>query len=64
MSVFKTTLAAASIALIAVSSASAATRHTTNADARAAYAAQFSGERHPGNIASDTSRAGLVQTNQ
>jgi hypothetical protein len=64
MSLLKTTLAAASVALIAVSSASAATRHTVNADARAAYAAQFSGERHPGNIGSDTSREGLVQTNQ
>lgn len=66
MPIFKTTVLAASIALAAGSSAFAQTyKSRTNADARAAYAAQFAGSGyHTGNIASDTTREGLVMTNQ
>lgn len=66
MSIVKTTLIAASLALVATS-AFAAQNHRARAaaDARAAYAAAttWTGS-HPGNLASDTSREGLVQTSQ
>lgn len=68
MSILKTTLVAASIAVLAGSSAFAQQRSVQprmSDNARAAYAAVFVGSGyHPGNTAADTTREGLVATSQ
>lgn len=68
MSILKTTLVAASIAVLAGSSAFAQQSYKQSRmsdNARAAYAASFTwGGYHPGNVASDTTREGLVATSQ
>lgn len=67
MSILKTTLVAASIAVIAGSSAFAQTTKQSRMsdNARAAYAAAVTWNgSHPGNVAADTTREGLVATSQ
>lgn len=68
MSILKTTLVATSIVVVAGASAFAqqsAKQPRLSDNARAAYAASFAGSGyHPGNVAADTTREGLVATSQ
>lgn len=67
MSILKTTLVATSIVVVAGASAFAqqSAKPRLSDNARAAYAASFAGSGyHPGNVAADTTREGLVATSQ